>query len=215
MVSLTADSPVKTTEAQPPRTTSIAQLVGARLRAMRTARGLTMRVLAKMSGLSVNTLSLIERGRTSPSVNTLQQLATQLQEPISAFFDPPPENQHVLYQKSGQRPRVPLKQGALENLGEGMPRMGAEPLIFIMEGNAESGKEPCVHTGREFVYCLEGQILFFIEDSTYLLTPGDSLLFDAYLPHRWKNLDSSSSSALFVFCPTDLHNYPTDDHFSK
>ena len=215
MVSPTVDSPVKTTEAQPVRTASIAQLVGARLRAMRTARGLTMRILAKMSGLSVNTLSLIERGRTSPSVNTLQQLAMQLQEPISAFFDPLPENQHVLHQKSGQRPRMPLKQGALENLGEGMPRIGAEPLIFIMEGNAESGKKPCVHTGREFVYCLEGQILFFIEDSTYLLTQGDSLLFDAFLPHRWKNLDPSPSSALFVFCPTDMRDYTTDGHFSK
>jgi transcriptional regulator with XRE-family HTH domain len=215
MISSTADSPVKTADTQLARTTSIAQLVGVRLRAMRTARGFSMRILAEMSGLSVNTLSLIERGRTSPSVNTLQQLATQLQEPISAFFDPPPENQHVLYQKSGQRRRVPLKQGALENLGEGMPRLGAEPLIFIMEGNAESGKGPCVHTGREFVYCLEGQILFLIEDSTFLLTPGDSLLFDAYLSHRWKNLDSSPSSALFVFCPTDMRDYPTDGHFSK
>lgn len=194
---------------------TVEQLVGRRLRAMRTARGLTMRVLAEMSGLSVNTLSLIERGRTSPSVSTLQQLATQLQEPISAFFDPPSNNQHVLYQKSGQRPRVPLKQGTLENLGEGMPRIGAEPLIFIMEGDAESGKSPCVHSGREFVYCLEGQILFFIGDSTYFLTPGDSLLFDAYIPHRWKNLDSSPSSALFVFCPTEIHDYPIDGHFPK
>jgi transcriptional regulator with XRE-family HTH domain len=215
MVSPTAESPVKTTETQPARTTSIAQLVGARLRTIRTARGLSMRVLAKMSGLSVNTLSLIERGRTSPSVNTLQQLATQLQEPISAFFDPPSESQHVLDQKSGQRPRATLKQGTLENLGQGMPRIGGEPLIFIMEGNAESSPKPCVHTGREFVYCLEGQILFFIEDSTYLLTPGDSLLFDAFLPHRWKNLDLSPSSALFVFCPTDMRDYLSDGHFSK
>ena len=215
MLSPTTGPLVKIAGQQPAEATDAAQLVGIRLRAMRTARGLTMRTLAKMSGLSLNTLSLIERGRTSPSVNTLQRLATQLQEPVGAFFEIMPESHHVLYQKSGQRPRVSLKQGVLENLGEGMPRLGAEPLILIMDGNAESGKTPCVHTGREFVYCLEGQILFFIKDLAYLLTPGDSLLFDAYIPHRWKNLDSFPSSALFVFCPTDVHDFPTEDHFSK
>jgi quercetin dioxygenase-like cupin family protein len=138
-----------------------------------------------------------------------------LQQPIGVFFETLSENPHVLFQKAGQRPRVPLKQGALENLGGGLPRLGAEPIIFIMEGDSESSKTPSVHTGREFVYCLEGQILFFIEDATYALTPGDSLLFDAYIPHRWKNLDSTPSSALFVFCPMDVRDRPMENHFDR
>jgi transcriptional regulator with XRE-family HTH domain len=215
MLSQKTDSHATDIELQPAQATSATQMVGARLRDMRTARGLTIRTLAEMSGLSVNTISLIERGHTSPSVNTLQQLATQLQQPLSAFFETLPENPHVLFQKAGQRRRVPLKQGSLENLGGGLPRLGAEPLIFIMEGESESSKIPCVHTGREFIYCLEGQILFFIEDATYLLTPGDSLFFDAYIPHRWKNLDPTPSSALFVFCPTDARDRPTENHFGR
>ena len=200
---------------QPAQAATAEQMVGSRLRAMRNARGLSIRALASMSGVSVNTISLIERGRTSPNVNTLHQLAAQLHQPVSAFFEIPTENPHVLFQKAGQRPRAALRHGILENLGDGMPRIGAEPLIFIMEANAESGKTPCVHTGREFVYCLEGQILYFIEDSTYLLTPGDSLLFDAYIPHRWKNLDPAPSSALFVFCPMDARDRPAENHFAR
>ena len=61
--------------------------VGGRLRVLRTGRGLSMRALAKKSGLNVNTLSLIENQHTSPSVSTLQQLALALNVPLTAFFE--------------------------------------------------------------------------------------------------------------------------------
>lgn len=61
-------------------------LVGRRLRDLRTKRGFSLRVLADRSGLNVNTLSLVENGKSSPSVSTLQQLATALEVPIMAFF---------------------------------------------------------------------------------------------------------------------------------
>ena len=52
--------------------------VGQRLREIRTSRRLSMKSLAQMSGLNINTLSLIENERTSPSVSTLQQLAQSI-----------------------------------------------------------------------------------------------------------------------------------------
>ena len=61
--------------------------VGDRLREIRLKLRLSLRELAKQSGLNVNTLSLIENGRTSPSVSTLQQLGQSLQVPITAFFE--------------------------------------------------------------------------------------------------------------------------------
>jgi DNA-binding XRE family transcriptional regulator len=57
--------------------------VGRGLRTLRTGRGLSIRALAEKSGLNVNTLSLIENGKTSPSVHTLQQLAQALEMPIN------------------------------------------------------------------------------------------------------------------------------------
>ncbi len=60
----------------------------------------------------------------------------------------------------------------------------AEPFIVTLEPNADSGPTPIVHTGREFVYCIEGRLAYTIEERTFILEPGDSLLFEAFLPHR-------------------------------
>jgi len=192
----------------------VAERVGRRLRAMRKARGLSMRALAERSDLSVNTLSLIENGKTSPSVSTLQQLAQSLKVPITAFFEEKTANERVVYQKAGERQRIFFSHGQMENLGEGLPRQGAEPFITILEPGADSDRSPVVHTGREFVYCLEGQITYTIDGETYPLSPGDSILFDAYLPHSWRNTAPTPSSALLILCPMDSRDNPTERHFS-
>ncbi len=188
--------------------------VGRRLRELRATRGLSMRALAKQSGLNVNTLSLIENRRTSPSVSTLQQLAQTLQVPISAFFETDHGNKLVVHQKAGNRPRAAFTHGSIEDLGAGMPRFGEEPFIVTLAPNADSGKTPIVHTGREFVYCLEGHISYSVDSETYLLEAGDSLLFEAYLPHHWKNMDATPSRNLLLLCPLDERDRPTERHFS-
>jgi DNA-binding XRE family transcriptional regulator len=188
--------------------------VGRRLRELRATRGLSMRALAEQSGLNVNTLSLIENQHTSPSVSTLQQLAQTLQISISAFFETGQENKLVVHQKAGARPRAAFAHGFMEDLGAGMSRVGTEPLIATLASKADSGKTPIVHTGREFVYCLEGSIAYSIDNETYMLEPGDSLLFEAYLPHHWKNLDDTPSRTLLVLCPMDERDNSTERHFS-
>jgi len=60
--------------------------VGNKLRQMREARGLSIRALARQSGLSANALSMIERGRSSPSVSTLYKVAAALDVPITDLF---------------------------------------------------------------------------------------------------------------------------------
>jgi transcriptional regulator with XRE-family HTH domain len=188
--------------------------VGRRLRELRAIRDLSLRTLAEQSGLNVNTLSLIENRHTSPSVSTLQQLAQALQVPISVFFETDQGNQLVVHQKAGNRPRATFKHGSLEDLGAGMSRFGAEPFIITLDPNADSGKTPIVHTGREFIYCLEGHIAYSVDSETYLLEAGDSLFFEAYLPHHWRNMDATPSSNLLILCPLDERDQPTARHFS-
>ena len=72
-------------------------LVGKRLRMIRTNRGFSMRTLADRSGLNINTLSLIENGKTSPSVSTLQLLATALDVTLSSFFAQESPEKNVVY----------------------------------------------------------------------------------------------------------------------
>jgi transcriptional regulator with XRE-family HTH domain len=189
--------------------------VGRRLRELRAVRGFSMRGLAEKSGLNVNTLSLIENQRTSPSVSTLQQLAQTLQVSISAFFETDEGKKQVVHQKAGSRPKANFSHGSMEDLGAGMTRFGAEPLIVTLEPHADSGKNPIVHTGREFVYCLEGCITYTVDTETFLLEAGDSLLFEAYLPHHWKNVNATPSRALLVLCPMDARDNPTERHFSS
>jgi transcriptional regulator with XRE-family HTH domain len=187
--------------------------VGHHLRKLRTERGLSIRSLAEFSGLNVNTLSLIENGKTSPSVSTLQQLAATLGVPITAFFEVDAPKRNVSYLKAGQRPRAAFAYGTFEDLGVGLTIRGGQPLIVTLKPHADSGDTPIVHTGHEFVLCLEGQLLYTIEDQEYLLEPNDSLLFEAHLPHRWQNVGETYSRSLLVLCPADESDRPTERHF--
>ena len=60
--------------------------VGQRLKAIREQQGLSLRALSELCGLSINSISQIERGGNSPTVSTLQRLATALKLPITDFF---------------------------------------------------------------------------------------------------------------------------------
>jgi transcriptional regulator with XRE-family HTH domain len=187
--------------------------VGRALRALCVKRGLSIRALAEKSGLAVNTLSLIQNDKSSPSVSTLQQLASALEVPITAFFENGSPKSRVAYIKASQRLGAAFAHGTLEDLGGGLPDRTVEPFVVTMKPNANSGVHPIVHTGHEFVFCLEGQIVYTIEDCDYLLEPGDSLLFESHLPHRWQNVEVVPARAILVLCPLDSRDNPTQRHF--
>jgi transcriptional regulator with XRE-family HTH domain len=188
--------------------------VGHRLRELRTERDLSLRALAKRSGLNVNTLSLIENNKTSPSVSTLRQIAAALDIPIVAFFETDAPRNSVAYIKADHRPRTAFAHGTLEDLGAGLTERVVEPFIVVLEPNADSGPQPIVHTGYEFVFCLRGHLIYSIEERTYMLGPGDSLVFESHLPHSWRNADAAPSQAVLVLCPTDARDRPTERHFT-
>jgi transcriptional regulator with XRE-family HTH domain len=177
--------------------------VGGRLRALREARQLSIRALAEASDLAVNTLSLIENGRTSPSVSTLQQIAVALSLPITAFFTPERPRSRLVFLKADQQQPTTFPHGALADLGVGMAQRHIEPLLLTLDPGAGSGPEPIIHPGQEFVFCLEGRIGYTVDGQRYLLEPGDSLLFESTLPHRWENSDPSPARAVLVLCPTE------------
>lgn len=187
--------------------------VGVSLRRLREEHGFSIRALAEKSGLAINTLSLIENGKSSPSVNTLQQISLALDIPITAFFESGEPKTNIAFFKSGNRPRANFDQGTLEDLGAGMSDRSVEPFVLTLEPNTGNGRDTIVHTGFEFIYCLEGCINYAIENRSYLLEPGDSLLFEAHLPHRWMNAGTTRSRSLLVLFPSDQRDRPTDRHF--
>ncbi|MEJ5345204.1 MAG: cupin domain-containing protein [Chloroflexus sp.] len=178
--------------------------VGTRIRTLREQRRLSIRALAEASGLAVNTLSLIENGRTSPSVSTLQRLAVALQVPVSAFFTPDVPQQRIVFTPAGQAIASLFPHGAMADLAPGMINRTLEPLLVTLEPGAGSGPEAIVHTGQEFVFGLNGQIQYTVADQMFIINPGDSLLFEAALPHRWHNPGHTPAQVLLVLCPLEL-----------
>ncbi len=187
--------------------------VGRNLRDLRAERELSIRSLAVLSGLNVNTLSMIENGKSSPSVSTLQQLASALTVPITDFFETDIIKNNVSYQKAGQRLHAAFAHETLADLGAGLTLHGGQPLLVTLEPKANSGPTPIVHTGHEFVFCLEGRLSYTIDEHIYILNPGDSLLFEAHLPHFWQNVGESTSQSLLIMCPADESDHPTERHF--
>ncbi len=188
--------------------------VGLRLRELRAERGLSLRALAQQCGLNFNTLSLIENGRTSPSVSTLQQLARALDVPITAFFERPQAIRQVVFQRDGHRPRAAFAYGLLEDLGDGLSLAGGQPLLITMKPGADSGPDPIVHTGQELVFCLEGSLIYRVAGEEYTLQPGDSLLFEAHLPHGWRNQSEAACRCLLILCPAQEDDASTQPHFT-
>lgn len=187
--------------------------VGQCLRRRRGERCLSLRALAEQSGVSVNTLSLIENGKVSPSVGTLQRIAQTLQVPITALFESEIPRSTLVHMRSDSRLKAAFSHGSLEDLGAGMADRTVEPFVITLDPGADSGPSPIVHAGQEFVFCLDGQIDYVVEDRAYALEPGDSLLFDANLPHRWLNTRPAASKALLVLCPFEGRDRPTLRHF--
>jgi len=187
--------------------------VGSSLREMRALRGLSIRSLAKLSGLNFNTLSLIENKKTSPSVSTLKQLAQALQVPITAFFETAISQPDVVFQKAGQRPRANFPHGLVEDLGVGLTLGEGIPLLLTLDPGADSGPDAIVHTGQEFVYCLKGNLTYTVSGKEYDLGVGDSLIFQSHLPHQWGNRGNNISHSILILCPTDEDDRSTGQHF--
>lgn len=188
--------------------------VGAALRTLREQRQLSIKALAELSGLAVNTLSLIENGKTSPSVSTLQQLAHTLHVPITAFFEPAPAVSPVVYLPASQRTPVAFDQGLLEDLRLGLTDCPVEPFLVTLAAGASTRCNAVTHPGYEFVFCLTGQIAYTIQEQVYRLQPGDSLLFEAALPHCWENLHATEAHMLVMFCPARERPRRMNLHFS-
>jgi transcriptional regulator with XRE-family HTH domain len=174
--------------------------VGPRIREIRMNKGLSLRALAELSGLSTNAVSLIERGDNSPTVSSLHNLATALGVPITAFFEQRPDGQVIHMQKS-RRPTSESAGVKMENLGSGLPNQQIEPFLMSIEAGGSSTRNPITHSGEEFVFVVKGSLVCRINDREYPLAEGDSLLFLATQPHVYHNHTQQAATMLIIFQP--------------
>ncbi|MGE0724113.1 MAG: helix-turn-helix domain-containing protein [Alphaproteobacteria bacterium] len=161
--------------------------IGREVRAFRQRHNHTVATLAARAGLSVGMLSKIENGRTSPSLATLQQLATALAVPVTAFLRSYEEQRDAVFVPAGHGLAIERRGTRAGHqyrlLGHGIgKRVSVEPYLITL--TEESEVFPVFqHAGQEFIHMLQGEVVYRHGAKTWLLRPGDSLLFDADAPH--------------------------------
>jgi len=187
--------------------------VGKKLRSIREERGLSQRELANLAGVSTNAISLIERDESSPSVATLQNLASALNVKMSYFFEDH-EPSTILFVKAENRPAIVTKGVRIEALDGKLKRQEMEPFLVTLESHSGSGERLVVHTGHELVFCLSGKVEYLIDGKIFHLEGGDILLFEAHLPHLWRNQTDEKAALLLVLQACGLAGEPVERHFS-
>jgi quercetin dioxygenase-like cupin family protein len=148
-------------------------------------------------------------------VSTLHRVATALQVPITAFFEDRNRGSNVIVSRPGERSYSGSGSMLLESLGSGLPQQTLQPFVVTLKPGADSGPSAIIHAGHELVFCLQGELEYRIDGQTYRLAPGESLLFEARLPHCWCNpSDADPVTFLLVFQsvetgePLEQHLHP-------
>jgi transcriptional regulator with XRE-family HTH domain len=185
--------------------------MGDRLRQARLARGLSLRGLAELLGVSPSLISQVETGRAKPSVNTLYALANELGISLDVllFMDTAPPSPEPDQSPNGgppadvvdtTLPHDPVQRASTRStirLGSGVvwERLTTESIrnVDFLEVTYEVGGESSPenafqrHTGQEWGYVLSGSLMVRIGFEEFLLGPGDAISFDSATPHRLLN----------------------------
>ena len=175
------------------RRTKAADLIatlGPRIRALREATGYSLRDLAERTGVSAPMLSQVERGETSPTLAVAAKIAAGLELTLSQLLRLD-EGEHVAVSRAGGR-RVLERGGHLiEELTPPLPGQRADVSLHTLDAGATTGgrDDPPMHEpgSRETAVVLAGSLALVVDGTRHELNEGDSVTFDADLPHHFEN----------------------------
>jgi len=186
--------------------------IGPKLRQAREHKNMSVRGLARYVGVSPSLVSQIERGRVMPSVGTLYSIANELGLVVDDLFTgalPRRKSDRgdmavadvvnpVL--KSGQRKVIKLADGVRWERLTPTPDKDVEFLVVVYDVGAESCPKDALirHGGKEYAYVLSGRLGIKIGFEEFELAPGDSIAFDAQMPHRLWTVGKEPAEALWV-----------------
>ncbi len=185
---------------------------GDKLRILRIERKISQRALAEMAGISANSVSLIERDEISPSVATLQSLARALNVRMSYFFEEDTV-QSILHVKAMQRSCIDSQGVCIESVGSRINGQEVEPFLIRLAPNTSSGERQVIHSGHEVVYCLKGKLEYLIDGQSYYVEAGDFLVFEAGLPHLWRNPFDLPAEFILILQTPGATLEPVKRHF--
>lgn len=163
-----------------------ARVVGNKIRALRSARGMTVAELARLAEVSTGMISLVERDLSDPSLATVRKIARALNVPLFSLFKED-ESEDVAVVRRDARMQVSSPGGGVVYTRISAGRGKLEVLEGSLQPGGASSDEPWEHPSEECVLVIAGKLVVDIAGKEYSLDVGDSCYFDSRLPHRYLN----------------------------
>jgi transcriptional regulator with XRE-family HTH domain len=164
--------------------------IGTRVKALREAMDFSLRDLAEHCGVSATMLSQVERGDTSPTLAVAAKVAAGLELTLSQLLRLD-EGEHVSISRAGHRRRYERGGHRFEELTAPLPGQRVDVSLHDLEPGAATGgpEDPPIHEpgSRETAVVLAGNLALFVDGARHELREGDSITFDADLPHHFEN----------------------------
>ena len=177
------------------------KLIVDRIKRLRLSKKITLDSLAKMTGFTTGYISRIENSENAPPISTLSKIAQALEVDISfLLFEErasSPKNM-VIVRKDDPRELTERKASygyRYEALASKKTGKNMEPYILYPDFEYNTIFQ---HEGEEFLYVLEGRIEFVYGDERYALEPGESMYFDAHIPHSGVSTGDKKAKVLII-----------------
>lgn len=174
--------------------------LGSRIRKIRKDQNRSLDDVASACGFTKSLLSKIENGKTVPPIGTLIKIAEALGTKISILLDDNDRNGTVCTTKDESLGKlVQTDKGyAFTAIAAERPDKLMQPFYFVAR-KGKTGKRTVSHVGQEFIYVLEGTMIYNVGREEYTLNAGDSLYFDSFENHKF-TLVTDEVKYLSVFC---------------
>jgi transcriptional regulator with XRE-family HTH domain len=172
--------------------------LGARVRELRQARGLTLKALGRLAGLSHPFLSQLERGLARPSVGSVERIAQALDVPVSALWTARrPEDARVVRAHEGTV--IEHSEAGAPGAVRELPLDGTMVRVREWSGGARSWPEEAeTTTGEVVLYVFRGAIEVELDGTVHDLGAGEALRFDGAMRHRFRRRGPANTHALYV-----------------
>jgi transcriptional regulator with XRE-family HTH domain len=177
--------------------------IGARVRSLREAMGLSLRELGERAGVSAPMLSQVERGETSPTLAVAHKIATGLELTLSQLLRLDETEGVTVIRPHERREGSSRASGhSYQLLTPELPGQRAEVSRHSLDAGAMTGgpEDPPLHAAgsRETAVVLRGRVDLVCAGTRYELSEGDSVTFDADLPHHFENPGRSEARFMAV-----------------
>lgn len=170
---------------------------------MRLDRRLTLEEVALRTGQTRSWLSKVENFRVTPSLPALGKIAEALGVTMADLVAGLDQKPQLIVVRKGERKLVdrdssPANTTVYESLAHKRPNRAMDPFLLTLPPGV-ARERPLTHEGEEFLMVLSGPVRFEYGDEQISLDDGDSLYFDASVPHRLINSFQHTSTVLCVF----------------